>query len=68
MSEATIPIKELMEKDRAIGYSVRVTRKVLLGFIELHGTDFFRIQPLPLIAVKLQSSFCFNTSESMSTL
>ena len=32
------------------------------------GTDFFRIQPLPLIAVKLQSSFCFNTSESMSTL
>ena len=26
------------------------------------------IQPLPLIAVKLQSSFCFNTSESMSTL
>ena len=65
MSEATIPIKELMEKT---GYSVRVTRKVLLGFIELHGTDFFRIQPLPLIAVKLQSSFCFNTSESMSTL
>lgn len=67
MSEATIPIKELMERP-SNGYSVRVTRKVLLGFIELHGTDFFRIQPLPLIAVKLQSSFCFNTSESMSTL
>ena len=67
MSEATIPIKELMEKTEQwlLG---QVTRKVLLGFIELHGTDFFRIQPLPLIAVKLQSSFCFNTSESMSTL
>ena len=67
MSEATIPIKELMEKTEqwllGQGY-----KKVLLGFIELHGTDFFRIQPLPLIAVKLQSSFCFNTSESMSTL
>lgn len=67
MSEATIPIKELMEKTEqwllGQGY-----KKSTLGFIELHGTDFFRIQPLPLIAVKLQSSFCFNTSESMSTL
>ena len=65
MSEATIPIKELMEKTEqwllGQGY-----KKSTLGFYR--ATDFFRIQPLPLIAVKLQSSFCFNTSESMSTL
>ena len=68
MSEATIPIKELMEKTEQWLLGQGLQEKVLLGFIELHGTDFFRIQPLPLIAVKLQSSFCFNTSESMSTL
>lgn len=47
--------------------TLRTKQMKLCQFFE-YGTDFFRIQPLPLIAVKLQSSFCFNTSESMSTL
>lgn len=67
MSEATIPIKELMEKTEqwllGQGY-----KKSTLGFYRATWNRFLRIQPLPLIAVKLQSSFCFNTSESMSTL
>ena len=68
MSEATIPIKELMEKTEqwllGQGY-----KKSTLGFYRATWNRFLFVFSLsPLIAVKLQSSFCFNTSESMSTL
>ncbi len=67
MSEATIPIKELMEKTEqwllGQGY-----KKSTLGFYRATWNRFLSYSASPLIAVKLQSSFCFNTSESMSTL
>lgn len=67
MSEATIPIKELMEKTEqwllGQGY-----KKSTLGFYRATWNRFLSYSASPAYSRETAEQFCFNTSESMSTL